>query len=219
MSVPATEEYSAPAKSFFSELFDRERFLLVVAIFFVELGIFAAGILTPLTPATQQSLANQTSNEFGVAKNLTPPQLIFFIFAHNLLLAVGDMVPVGGALLFAFSIYGTGLAAQAIVVSNSGLPPQFGLLLLAFPYSLVELSSYAIAVVAGVMLIVSLVQRRFRRELKVFALEGIVVTVLLILAAAMETATGLWPVVGLALWLPTGLILAGIIIMAKRNWT
>jgi uncharacterized membrane protein SpoIIM required for sporulation len=206
----------AAEKSPMDDLLNGRRLLLIFAILIVELVIFGFGLLTPLSQATQQALANQTNNQFGFVKTATPPQLVVFIFAHNLPIALAEMIPVLGAGLFGLSIYGTGLAAQAIVVAQ-GHSAIDGIILLFFPYSLVELSSYAIAVGGGIMLIVALIRERFRRELKVFMLEAVVITMFLLVAAIMETVTGLSPAIGFALWLPTGLALAGIILAAGRR--
>lgn len=217
--APAAQSLEpASEKSPVDDLLDRRRLLLIFGILIVELVIFGFGLLTPLPQATQQALANQTNDQFKFVQTATPPQLVVFIFAHNLPIALAEMIPVLGAGLFGLSIYGTGLAAQAIVVAQ-GHAAIDGVILLFFPYSLVELSSYAIAVGAGIMLIVALIKARFRRELKVFVLEVVVITVLLLLAATMEAVTGLLPTVGFALWLPTGLALAGVILAAGRRRT
>jgi hypothetical protein len=206
-------------KSVFEDLLDRRRLLLIVGILVIELVIFAAGLLTPLPQATQLSIVNQTSKEFGIVKSATPVQLLFFIFTHNLPIALGELIPVLGAGLFAFSIYETGLVTQATFVSQ-GAPAISGVVVFLFPFTLVELSCYAIAVGAGVMILVALVKRRLRRELRVFLLEALLITGLLFLAAVMESTTiAVSTMIGLALWLPTGLALAGIILLARRSWS
>ncbi len=163
------------------------------------------------------SLTNETNTQFGSVPSLGPGQLFLFIFAHNLPIAFTDMVPVLGAVRFALSIYGTGLAAQ-VVVASKGLPSLFAVVLFLFPYSIVELSAYAVAVGSGTMLLVSLRRRRLRRELRVFILEGVIVALILFASAIMETTTSFFPLLGFALWLPTGLALAGLIILSRRTW-
>jgi hypothetical protein len=184
----------------------------------VELGIYATGLATPLSSTVQQNLAKQTSSGPGFVKSENPERLVVLIFTHNIPIALAEMIPLIGALSFVYSIYRTGLAAQVIVVSK-GYPALIGIFLLAFPYSLVGLSSYAIAAGAGFMLFVSPLERRFRRELRTFALEGVVVTALLLLAAAMETITGIYPAVGFALWLPTGFAMAGVVLVTRKRWS
>jgi len=208
--VPST----SPNRSAVAELFGRRRLLLILGILIVELAIFAFGLLTPLSSPVQQNLLNQTNNQFGSVPTATPTQLVALIFTHNVVIGLVEMIPVLGALLFVYSIYVTGLVAQVIAVS-AGYPSQFGVILFAFPYSIVELSAYAIAVGAGMMLLVSLRKKRLRRELKVFVLEMVAVVVVLLAAALMETATRFSPLVGFSLWIPTGLAAAGVVIYSR----
>lgn len=199
-----------------AEFFDRRRMLLILGILIIELAIFSVGVLTPLSSSTQRALANETNSEFAFVPSATPTQLIVFIFTHNLSIALAEMVPIFGAFLFVLSVYSTGLASQVIVVSK-GLPTQFAAILFLFPYSIVEFSAYAIAVGGGIMLLVSWREGRLRRELRVFALEAALVAAVLFVAAMMETATNFSPLLGLLLWLPTGLVLAGIVLLSRRR--
>lgn len=205
-----------PEPSATSELLGRRRLALVLVVLLVEIGLFFVGLFTPLSASTQQYLANQANSTFGSVLGAPAPEVAAFIFTHNLAIALSEMIPVAGVLLFALSIYSTGLAAQALVVVR-GLPAQWGAVVFAFPYTLVELSAYAVAIVAGSMLLVAWRRGHLRRELKVFALEGVSVAGILLTAAAMEAATGVSVVLGFALWLPTGLALAAVIILAARK--
>lgn len=221
MAVPEGQPEPSPERreerSTSSDLLDRRRLALVLGVLLLELGIFFVGLLTPIPAATRQELANETGSQFGGVQSLPAAQLTLFIFTHNLTIALAEMIPVAGALLFAFSVYSTGLAAQALVVSQ-GLPAQWGAVIFAFPYSLVELSAYAVAVVSGSMLLASWRNRRLKKELSVFVLEGAVVTATLLIAAAMEATTvRISVVLGFALWLPTGLALAAVIVLAGRR--
>jgi len=214
--LPPTPSPPEVPRSARAELMDRRRLLLIFVVLVVELALFGVGLLTPLSNSAEQSLVNSTNSEFAGLQSAGPEQLAFSIFAHNFTIALIEMIPIVGAFLFVLSIYSTGLAAQAIVVSK-GLPPAFGAIIFAFPYSLVELSAYAIAVGAGVMLLVSWRRKRLREEARVFCLEVAAVAIVLLLAATMETATNFLPLVGFALWLPTGLAIAGIIVLAART--
>ena len=206
-----------PERSAASEVLSRRRLLLVLAVLLVEIGLFFVGLLIPLSDATRQTLINQTSSQFGEVQTGSTVQLVGFIFAHNLFIALAEMIPVAGALLFAVSVFSTGLAAQALVASQ-GLPAQWGAVIFAFPYALVELTAYAVALASGFMLLSAWRRGRLRRELKVFALEGAAVFVILFIAAAMEAATvKISFILGFALWLPTGLALAVIMVMAGRR--
>lgn len=198
------------------ELFDRRRLVLMLAVLLVELGIFVAGLFTPLTDPVRQAIENQTSAQFASVPTASAPQLFSLIFTHNLPFALVEMVPVLGALVFVSSIYVTGLAAQASAAAY-GYPGQFGAVLLVFPYSFVEFSAYAVAVGAGVMLLVSWRRGRLGRELRVLVLEMAGVPLLLFVAALMETATKFFPLIGLALWLPTGLAVAALVVYTGRK--
>jgi hypothetical protein len=221
MAMPENGQESSPEQqeeqSTASELLDRKRLILVLGVLLLEFGIFFVGLFTPVSGATRQLLANETGSQFGGVNSASTVQLVLFIFTHNLTIALLEMIPVAGALLFAISSYSTGLAAQALVVSQ-GYSAQLGAVIFAFPYSLVELSAYAVAVVSGSMLLVAWRNRRLVRELKVFVVEGAVVATILLIAATMEATTvRVSLALGFALWLPTGLALGAIIVLALRR--
>ena len=198
-----------------SDLFGRRRLVLFVVILVVELAIFTAGLFTPLSAQMQQSLQNQTNTQFASIPTATAVEFFVLVFPHNLGIALLEMVPLLGAFVFGYSIYATGLVAQ-VIANSQGAPGAFGAVIFAFPYAAVELSAYAVAAGSWVMLLLSLRNHTFLREAKVFLLEIPAVAVLLLLAAAMETATRSSLLVGFLLWVPTG-VAAGLIIVASRR--
>ena len=204
-----------PARGLVAEFFDKRRMAVVLAVLLVELALFVVGLLTPMSASTQHSLSQQVGTQFAPIKSAGFSQEVLLIFSHNLAIALGEMVPFLGALLLLFSMYTTGLVAQALVVAQ-GLPGPAALFLFAFPYSLVELSAYAIATGAGVMVLASWRRKRLRRELRVLVLEGVAVVCVLLLAATMETTTTYSPLLGLALWLPTAPALAAVLVIGRR---
>jgi hypothetical protein len=145
-----------------------------------------------------------------------PLQVVSLIFSHNFEIALVDIVPMLGFLSLATSMFANGLLAQALVASN-GVPGYFGAFLLLFPYSIVELSAYAVALGSGVMLITALRDGRLGLEVRVLAKEVAVVVVLLLLAAVMEEATNLSLFVGIALWIPTALAAATLAMIVRRR--
>ncbi len=210
-------EVQAPApipRSLTSDLLDRQRLLLMLGVFAVELVVFVSGLVTPLSSGEQQIIANQTTTQFAPIQSASLQEQVVFIFSHNLLIALAEMVPVFGAFLFVYSVHFTGLVTQAIVAEKN-LPGLAGLILFIFPYTFVELSAYAIAVASGVMLIWAAIMKRLVRELKVFAIEVVVIVAVLFTAAAMEAATGSSWIVGIALWIPTGLAMVGLKILSS----
>jgi hypothetical protein len=198
------------------ELFDRRRLVVMLALLLLEVAIFAAGLLTPVSGTFRQAIENQTSTQFASVPSATAPQLFSFIFVHNLPIALVEMVPLLGAIVFASSIYVTGVAAQ-VSVAAQGYPGPFGGVLLLFPFTFVEFAAYAIAVGAGVMLVFSWIRGRLRREVVVFSFEAVAVAIVLLVAALMETATKFSALIGLALWVPTGLAVLGIVAYSWRS--
>jgi hypothetical protein len=183
--------------------------------FVAELGIFAAGLMVPIESGTKVFLANQTSTQFAPLQGAPPVQVVLLIFSHNAVIALVEVIPVIGAFAFVSSIFATGILAQALLASN-GVPGFFGAFLLLFPYTLVELSAYAVALGSGIMLISAWRKRSLRSEGRVLLKEVMVVLALLLLAAAMEEVTSLSPTLGIALWAPTGLAVAALVVFAKR---
>jgi stage II sporulation SpoM-like protein len=209
-----TEEKQAEAGRLvgtLDSLLSRGRLGLMMGAFVVEVGLFLTGLLAPASQLTRESVANQTGSQISSITQAPPAQAVFLIFGHNVLIALVETVPLLGALLFASSIYTTGLVAQAILASQ-GLPGGYGVLLFLLPYSLVELSAYAVAVGSGIMLLVAWRRKSLSAEARVFVLEVCLVAGLLMVAAAMEEVTLLYPALGFALWVPTGVAIAAVVL-------
>jgi hypothetical protein len=199
------------------ELLGRERLALMLTVLLVELMIFFVATSVPMGTATQQALQQEANSVQEVSNGLTPTGELVYIFTHNAAIAFGEMVPVIGGLLWVFSIYVTGQIFQVVALSYGVPGALYGLLLLVFyPFAIVELSAYAVAVNSGVMLIVAWRRRRLRSETRVFALEVGIVAALLLVAASMETITLLNQDVGIALWIPTGLTIAALALVSHR---
>ena len=198
------------------QLLSRGRLLLMAGAFVAELGIFVAGLLIPIDAGTKGVIVNQTSTQFAPLQSAPPFQVVLLIFSHNAVIAMIEIVPVFGAFAFVSSIFATGVLAQALLASN-GVPGFFGAFLLLFPYTLVELSAYAVALGSGLMLIVAWRKRMLRAEAPVLLREVVVVLALLLLAATMEEVTSVSPGLGIALWAPTGIAVAFLVVLAKRS--
>jgi len=188
----------------------------MLMVFLVELTIFFLATSVPMNAATQQALENEAKNITGVSNSLGPTGQFVYIFTHNAAIAFGEMVPVVGGLLWVISTYVTGQIFQAMAVSQGVPGALYGLVLFFFPFAIVEMSAYAVAVSSGVMLIVAWRRHRLRSETRVLILEiGIVATMLLV-AAAMETVTIVNPYLGIALWIPIGLTIAALTLISVR---
>jgi uncharacterized membrane protein SpoIIM required for sporulation len=181
----------------------------------LELGLLFFASIYPIDPAQRQALVEQANSIINSTTGQTPTGVFSAISENNIRVALVEMVPVVGILLFAFSIFTTGQVIQALALSQ-GLPgPLFGAALFIFPFAIVELSAYAVAVVSGLMLIVAWRRKRLRGELRVFAIEASIVVAAILIAAAMETAGILDPIYSFSLWLPTALGLAALVFFVR----
>ena len=179
------------------------RSLLFLFAFAIEIIIFFTAMAIPIGQAQQQALAKQANDLLNSTSTGGPAHLFLGIFENNARVALLEMIPLAGTALFFFSIFTTGQVIQAIAVGN-GLPgPVLGAALFFYPFAIVELSAYAVAVASGSLFVYSLVRKRARAEVRVFLAEGAVVLSSLFLAAAMETISIVAPAAGFALWLPT----------------
>ena len=210
------EPISHPEPRVMKELLGRRRLALILTVFLVELTIFFLAASVPMDAATQQLLQHEANNVTVESNSLGLTGQFVYIFAHNAVIAFGEMVPVVGGLLWVVSIYATGQIFEAVALSQGAPGALYGLLLLFFPFAVVELSAYAVAVGSGVMLIVAWRRHRLRRETRVFVLEIGVVAAMLLVAAAMEAVTIANPVLGIALWIPTGLAIAALALISGR---
>jgi hypothetical protein len=209
-----------PRPSVVKELLERQRLLLILTVLLVELTIFFLATSMPMDAATQQMLVNGAKNLSTTSSSSGPTGQFVYTFTHNATIAFLEMVPVIGGLLWVVSIYVTGQVVQALALSQGAPGALYGLLLLFFPYAIVELASYAVAVSSGIMLIVAWRRRRLRSEAKVLVLEAGVVAAMLLAAGAMETVTIVYaqsiPALGIALWIPTGLTIAALVLIHKE---
>ena len=128
-----------------------------VALFLIEIALFLVISALPFLPGEQSlytSQGNQIGNEFqGVGLF---GQFVG-IFANNFRIALIEMVPIIGPILFAISIYETARVSEALALTQ-GLPPVLVVivLLLLFPHSWLELPAYAVATMEGLYLFYAL---------------------------------------------------------------
>ena len=210
------ESIPRPRQSAVMELLGRWRVVLVLEVLLVELTILFLATSVPIDVTTRQALQSEAKSLSRSTSGLSPPDMFLFIFTHNVVVAFGEMVPVLGGFLWVISIYATGQVIQLVALSQGAPGLLYGFLILFFPFAIVELSAYAVAVTSGAMLIVAWRRRRLRAEAKVLVLEAGIVAALLLSAAAMETVTIVDPTLGLFLWMPTGTILTVLAWITRR---
>lgn len=200
-----------PRPSAVRELLGRRRLFFILAVLIVELVIFFLATSIPIGVSTQQSLQNETKTLSGATSNLGPTALFLFIFTHNAMIALGEMVPVLGGLIWVISIYATGQIIASVALSNGFPGLLYGVSVLILPFAIVELSAYAVAVASGTLLLIAWRRHRLRQEVRVLALEIGLVAAMLLTAAAMETITIVDPIAGFLLWIPTGVLVTALI--------
>jgi uncharacterized membrane protein SpoIIM required for sporulation len=216
-SQPEAQQEQRP-RSLAWQLVEKGRLAIFGITLLVELIIFFVAMVIPIGPAQQQELVRQANDLLGSTGQQTSITIFSAIFSNNIRVALIDMVPAAGAALFVASIYTTGQVIQALAISN-GLPgPLFGVLLFLFPFALVELSAYAIAVASGTMLLVAWRRKTLRKELWVFVFEMVAVFVCVLVAAVMETVGIVTPLVGLSLWLPMAAAIFALAMAARGVW-
>jgi len=183
----------------------------------IELAIYFAAMAYPIGPAEQQALQQQAQSLVNATIGQGPLVAVAGIFANNVRIALLEMIPVVGALILAAVSFSTGQVIQVEAMSTSIPGPVFGLFLFVFPFAIVELSSYALAVGSGSMLVVAWRRRTLHEEMRVFILEAGVIIVAVLVAAAMETMVDVNMVASIALWLPTALVIAMIAFYGRRS--
>jgi len=214
--VSATPAVERRRTSLTRELIRRRRVVFFGLAFAVELTVFFGAMLYPMEPARQQALLEQANALIGSTSQQGPVGAFSLIFGNNVRVALLEMIPVAGAVLFFVSIFTTGQVIQALAFSSHLPGPVFGLALFFFPFAVFELSAYAIAVASGSMLLVAWRRRTLGRELRVFVLEAALVVAAVLVAAAMETVGIVDPLASFALWLPTAVGLTALVFVLRK---
>jgi hypothetical protein len=213
-SVPVEPE---PKSSLTKQLFSRGRLLLFAIALAIELAIYFGAMAYPIDPAQQQALQEQAQALANSTIGQGPVAAVVGIFENNLRVALLEMIPAVGAILFGVVSFTTGQVIQVEAISFNIPGPVLGLSLFVFPFAIVELSSYAVAVTSGIMLIVAWRRKTLHNELRVFLLEAVVVVVAVLAAAGMETMLEVNVAISFALWVPTALAAAMIVVYSRRG--
>jgi uncharacterized membrane protein SpoIIM required for sporulation len=192
-------------------------FVVEVILFYIiasiPIGASEARSLTDSYNSVQSSL--QTTNLVGRA---------LLIFGNNVKIALMDMVPVWGAILFSISTYTTSRTIEAIAYLQPStvahLPPQVLItLLFLFPHSWLELPAYAIAFTESIYITYSIFTHNFTNELRRVAAVLVFVVFLLFIAALFESAEITYPSYALALWAPAVFLIIITYIFLRRYYT
>ena len=192
------------------------RVVLFLVILIIELVLFLGAMSVPLDPAQQQSFLKEEQQLTASVNARSPLDTLSLIYLNNVRIGLIEAVPFVGPLFFGYSIYTSGQILAAFAVSRNVPPILLGAVTFVFPHALIEFAGYAVAVTAGLMLILSGIRRRLRKEIRVFAKELLAAGGLLLLGAVIETLEIVSPLVGFALWLPIALLLIVLSLWWKR---
>jgi len=213
----AVQPAPEPKESALRIFLERRRVAFIAVVLLVEVAMFMAAIVMPVDPNLRQQLVVQGQSTLPSA-NTSAGALVGLILANNLRVALLEMIPIVGFALLPTSILVSGIIIQGFAASNSVPPALVAFSYLLLPFTFFELLAYAIALVSGTMVIAAWRGKRLRREARVFALEIVIVAIVLVIAATMETVSIINPLVGVLLWIPVaGLVVAVVLRTVKAK--
>lgn len=177
--------------SFFIWSSSKTRRIITILVF------FAVAILVTCIGAVQtlsQQEANQINTDLEQLRNNISIQ---YIFGNNLFICLMMFIPVVGWVIGFWVLYNTGvvIAAQSMTTSAQGIPPLLlFFLLFIFPFAWLEFIAYSTGFAESFWLTIRAIQSfakkgiSFKRELKNASTLITIVTIMLLVAAIIETA-------------------------------
>ena len=157
IQAPAAEE-TFPASQWNDALrqFAKRGLALCLILFVVEVGLLFLVSSAPFFPGEQSFYTGEANSLGSLVQNSTTPQLAVEIFTNNYKIALEEMIPLFGVLLFAISLYVTARVTEAIAIQDKVSALSVVLLLFLLPHSWIELPAYAVATAAGLYLLYGL---------------------------------------------------------------
>jgi uncharacterized membrane protein SpoIIM required for sporulation len=217
----------------FLKIIAGRRWPLIALLFAAEFVVVVYAANLTLSPSQLSSYETQY-NSITPVLNATAAGQITGIFANNIKVAMVELFPILGLVIFGVSLYQTAKIIEVIGIIN-GHGTAFALTnLFALPSTWLELPAYAIAVaesiylVYGVYLGLSRGREWFAREVRFLLVNLVLIAVVLIVAAIFEvteiqlemmfgpTAPPQEQAYVLLTWLPFALVLAGVIVFWRR---
>jgi len=204
-------------------LFASRGLLLCLTLFLIEIGIFFAVTSAPYFPGEQALYSGEAHQLGNQVSNSTNSQLLVQIFTNNYRIALIEMIPVIGVVLFAVSIYATARVTKAIA-GIDGVPAVLVVLLLLviFPHSLLELSAYAVATAEGLYFLYAIIKwlggnrARLNREWGQLAINLVLVTIILAVDAVFETVEIALGDYFCIMWVPFIGVVVGVVRLNRR---
>ncbi len=208
--------------SIIDEILSPLRVKLSVLLLAISIAIFFAAMAIPIDSAQRQSLVSEGKSLIQSATSGTSIDTFLAIFLNNIRVALPEMIPALGLVVWSFSLFTTGQVLQAFSLDANIPPFATGIITFAFPHGVVEFAGYAFAVTEGTMLVLAPFKHRFRAEVRFVGYELVLVAATLILAAVIETVEIVSPGVGLLMWIPVILIVVAVFRKVRQGnprWT
>jgi uncharacterized membrane protein SpoIIM required for sporulation len=208
-----------------------KRWSVMLALFLVELVLIFVVANAPFFPNEYNSYYQQYNNITPILSN-NAIQQILDIFSNNFRVALIEIIPILGVLVFGISIYSTARVVEVIgIVQKEGTVAALTTLF-ALPSTWLELPAYCIATVESLFLAYALFRVArygrsvFIREVRFLLVNIILIAGVLIVAATVEVTEIQLEAVGSADFGQAGSIIAFltwvpalvIITLAVRFW-
>lgn len=195
--------------------------LLCLTLFLIEVGLFFAISSIPFLPGERSFYVTQANQLGNQTSTSTTPQLFVMIFTNNYRIALIEMVPLLGVILFAVSIWETARVIEAIAAIHGESALLLVLLLFAiYPHTYIELPAYAVATAEGIYLLYAIAKAlgwnkgNMRAEVYQLAINVAIVTVMLAVAALFESVE---IALGLSFWITWVPFVALIYVVVRLN--
>ncbi|MEM1581636.1 MAG: stage II sporulation protein M [Candidatus Bathyarchaeia archaeon] len=169
-------------------VFQRHRIIAFLIVFALCVIATVIGASTQLSSQDAQQINREMRELEEAVKGSNPQFASRFIFGNNFMHTLIMFIPVVGPCWGFFVLYNTGVAIAAISTINN-INPMFSLFsLFLFPFTWMEYVSYALAISESCILTYFLFKRKLRDEITKMAIMVVVCSVILLLAAIIETA-------------------------------
>jgi len=193
---------------------------IAIKVFVIEVIILFVFSAVPISKSYQSKLVSSFNSLAGPIYNQSYPMMVYSIASHNLEVATSELIPVIGPAEFVLSSSITAITAETLGKSENASVPgpllMFGLFLL--PDTWIELIAYSAAVAESIMLLLAILKKTFKHEVKRAVYVWVFIVIDLFVAASLESgALVLKNVVYLMmLWIPAFIIVGLFLVIAKK---
>ena len=207
-------------------LFARRGLMVIIALFVIEMVLFFAVSSLPFLPGEQAAYLNQSKQIGDQFQGASLAQQFWGIFVNNYGIALRELIPGFGLILFGLSLYATARILEVISVQDHASPLVVVLvLLLLFPHSWLELPAYAVATAESIFIVYAVVKWlfdttgsgiRLRPQLGLFIINFLIVTAMLLVAALFESVEIQIGLLFWVTWIPFAGLIALVVALNRR---